>query len=972
MCEPKAAGTLGDSSPEPISRSSIALPPVSPTPISKHILILPNVPSRRHRVQRIAIAVISSPVFQATSVLVIMANIVSLSLVYDYGDGMPADYQNTLALLELIFVCFFAVELLITMCTFYNPLRFFIRGFNLFEAGIILMSIIALLFNNVPNLSVLRLIKVCRMMQTMRLLRRMPELRRVLKSVFASASTLLLLFGVLCLNTGLFALLAMQLFGGELGTGVDRPRHHFDSFFQSMMTLFEVLTLEDWTDIMNDCLNSPNSSWAAIPFFLAYIVVSVYILLNLFVAVTLENFGMEDDLKMENQRAEHEKKSMDQQTIELLGVVWSVRKVSKVAKSLEGIQKQFDESNVLKRPNQKSIISVFQPSESIADMTSDYSPSPGSVASSETESTPDFNPDNMDKQTIAEQASVMKRLAERVKIHRNSIWDAAAEIWCCLPSKHQARQICRSVILNKNFDKMIIATIIGSSIILAMDSPGPKDAGMSQFFFIADLVFFVIFAFEFLFRTIGMGWFGYYADGWNRLDFVVLVITALNLIPGLSLAWGRVLRLGRTIKPLRMMNKNPEMKHVVNALGSALKPMFNVVVLALILTMLYGLLGVDLFAGLLFTCNDISMDKSECIGYYTVAGNFTTPRSWEALPGNFNDLSEGVFTLFEVSTLENWRTIMYSVIDATSKGQAPQINHEQSRILFFITYIIFITFFTFNLFIGVLVDHFRKSSGSAFLTDSQRLWMDMKRLTLLLKPDRVAVRPDKPWRKAVWKIVVSPKFDIVISTLICLNVAVMASETSSQSDQVHDILFLINIGFLVLFWIEMILKLVAVGPRVYVADLWNCFDGLVCIGSAVLILLFPGATGAQAVRAFRLLRIIRIVKRAKGIKLVLNTLILSMPALGNISGLLFLLFFVFAVVGMTIFGEVKYGVALNEFNNFRNFGNAMSALFRFSTAYETVVITDAAIEYPNCTLGDNSDCGSIVLARIFFPVFMVV
>ena len=84
----------------------------------------------------------------------------------------------------------------------------------------------------------------------------------------------------------------------------------------------------------------------------------------------------------------------------------------------------------------------------------------------------------------------------------------------------------------------------------------------------------------------------------------------------------------------------------------------------------------------------------------------------------------------------------------------------------------------------------------------------------------------------------------------------------------------------------------------------------------------------RIMRVFRVLRISRVVQHVHSLKAIINTLANSFVNVLNISVLLFLVFFVYAVIGMQIFGYTRFGDSLNEDNNFRDFGNSLLVLCR--------------------------------------------
>lgn len=124
--------------------------------------------------------------------------------------------------------------------------------------------------------------------------------------------------------------------------------------------------------------------------------------------------------------------------------------------------------------------------------------------------------------------------------------------------------------------------------------------------------------------------------------------------------------------------------------------------------------------------------------------------------------------------------------------------------------------------------------------------------------------------------------------------------------------------------------------QIYFNDGWNVFDFLIVIGSFVSIALtlstslaIGGAT--TIIRAFRISRIFRLVKRAKSLRLVFNTFIVTLPAMANIGSLLGLLLYLYSIIGVLLFGEVKRNGIFNENMNFESFSNAFITLFTVAT-----------------------------------------
>ena len=101
-------------------------------------------------------------------------------------------------------------------------------------------------------------------------------------------------------------------------------------------------------------------------------------------------------------------------------------------------------------------------------------------------------------------------------------------------------------------------------------------------------------------------------------------------------------------------------------------------------------------------------------------------------------------------------------------------------------------------------------------------------------------------------------------------------------------------------------------------------------------------------RVFRVVRLLRLIPKASGLRTLFQTLAFSFPALFNVGGVLSLFFFIYAVVGVQLFGNVKRGIHLNRHANFEHFGRALLTLFRMSTGESWNGIMHDAIIHTNC------------------------
>ena len=127
----------------------------------------------------------------------------------------------------------------------------------------------------------------------------------------------------------------------------------------------------------------------------------------------------------------------------------------------------------------------------------------------------------------------------------------------------------------------------------------------------------------------------------------------------------------------------------------------------------------------------------------------------------------------------------------------------------------------------------------------------------------------------------------------------------------------------------------------------------------------------RVVRVFRVGRVLRLVKSAKGIRTLLFSLAVSLPALFNIGLLLFLVLFIYAILGMNFFMNVKIPVGgLDDVFNFQTFGQSIITLFQMCTSAGWDGVLNGLMNDKDCTKG--VDCGNYSVAVLYLTSYLVI
>nr|XP_057939489.1 dihydropyridine-sensitive L-type skeletal muscle calcium channel subunit alpha-1-like isoform X2 [Doryrhamphus excisus] len=461
-------------------------------------------------------------------------------------------------------------------------------------------------------------------------------------------------------------------------------------------------------------------------------------------------------------------------------------------------------------------------------------------------------------------------------------------------------------------------------------------------------------------------------NSFNILDLIVVGVSLLSMgMESSAISVVKILRVLRVLRPLRAINRAKGLKHVVQCVFVAIKTIGNIVLVTMLLNFMFACIGVQLFKGKLYSCTDPSKTtEEECQGFFlkhmdnSLQDTVVAKREWLNNDFNFDNVLYGMLALFTVSTFEGWPKLLYRAIDSDQEDMGPVFNNRVDVSIFFIVYIILIAFFMMNIFVGFVIVTFQEQGEQEYknceLDKNQRQCVQY---ALKARPLRCYI-PKNPYQYRVWYIVTSCYFEYLMFFLIMLNTLCLGVQHCNQSDHVTKLSDILNLIFTVLFTVEMILKLMAFKAKGYFGDPWNVFDFIIVIGSVVDVILSEvdtalAASGGlyclqgcedtnpmQAIaasenasvsitffRLFRVMRLVKLLNRSEGIRNLLWTFIKSFQALPHVALLIVMLFFIYAVIGMQIFGKIALvdGTEINRNNNFQTFPQAVLMLFRCAT-----------------------------------------
>ncbi|XP_043990096.1 voltage-dependent R-type calcium channel subunit alpha-1E-like isoform X2 [Gambusia affinis] len=512
------------------------------------------------------------------------------------------------------------------------------------------------------------------------------------------------------------------------------------------------------------------------------------------------------------------------------------------------------------------------------------------------------------------------------------------------------RRICHYVVNLRYFEMTILLVIVASSIALAAEDPVCTNSDRNKVLRYFDYVFTGVFTFEMIIKMIDQGLIlhdgSYFRDMWNLLDFIVvvgaLIAFALTNNKGRDIKTIKSLRVLRVLRPLKTIKRLPKLKAVFDCVVTSLKNVFNILIVYQLFMFIFAVIAVQLFKGKFFFCTDSSMKtEKECRGFYIDYSRDKKEvkrREWRRHEFHYDNVCWALLTLFTVSTGEGWPQVLQHSTDVTEENMGPSRGNRMEMSVFYVVYFVVFPFFFVNIFVALIIITFQEQGDKMIqecsLEKNERACIDF---AISAKPmTRYMPQNRQTFQYKLWHFVASPSFEYTVLVMIALNTVVLMMKYHSAPTAYDAVLKHLNTAFTVLFSLECILKIMAFGFVNYFRDTWNIFDFITVLGSITEIIVdlqSVNTINMSFLKLFRTARLIKLLRQGYTIRILLWTFVQSFKALPYVCLLIAMLFFIYAIIGMQVFGNIKLNDEshINQHNNFKTFSSALMLLFRSAT-----------------------------------------
>ncbi|HEY6739897.1 MAG TPA: ion transporter [Actinopolymorphaceae bacterium] len=236
----------------------------------------------RDRARRLA----EARVFQRTILVVILVNAVTLGA--ETAPGLETGFGPLLHAIDRTALAVFVAELVLKLVAY--RWAFFKDPWNCFDFAVVGIAL-------VPASGPLSVLRALRILRALRLISIVPSMRKVVNTLLSAIPGMASIVGLLVLVLYVAGVMATKLFGPT-------APEHFGDLGTSLWTLFQIMTGEAWPDIAREVMAEQPGAWL---FFLVYILVSTFVMLNLFLAVMVsaaERVAEEDVAEQRQDRLE--------------------------------------------------------------------------------------------------------------------------------------------------------------------------------------------------------------------------------------------------------------------------------------------------------------------------------------------------------------------------------------------------------------------------------------------------------------------------------------------------------------------------------------------------------------------------------------------------------------------------------------------------------------------------------------------
>ncbi|KAG8944623.1 calcium channel protein [Tulasnella sp. 424] len=806
-----------------------------------------------------------------------------------------------------------------------------------------------------------------------------PPMRSLLLRVFGNMNGLWNMTLFLMIVNLLGALIAVQLFRGDVGA---EEHMNFAETYAAFLAMYQVFSSENWTDVLYltaDASAPFKQALIAVLFYVGWFFFANFILLQMFIAVINENFEVAEEQKRARQFDAYLRKTEPSSTQVNWMEKWNPYNWVKAAPKSVAVEsmpsglvlplkKAIVQDSRGRRQRSQSSISQFPFGEQekqkgvagtlrrLFDLDKDV-PDTVQLASlkamrresvamqaqleESAEHRLDYLDANVPDPTIDEnQEAISENRAKKADfIEAHPTYDKT--FWA-LSNQSPLRRLCQKLVSPAGGDRIfgippsrialpffqffVFLAVVGGIVVAAIATPAYRrqyyiDHGLQRntWFDSADVAFACALILEFLVKMVADGFIftpnAYLLSFWNVIDFLILIALLINMITTIVKAGG-VSRATRSLKAFRALRLITFFPWMRDTFHSVLFAGAKSLIEAALLALLY------------------------MVPYAIWGLNIFSGLMFICNDGNSAGKADCVGEYFS------------QPVDGVDIGfLAPRSWDRPSPS----------TTFSF--------DSFGSSLLILFEVVSFEGWIDVMGVAMDLVGKDLQPQLNTSQRNSLFFLIYDLLGAVIILTLF---VSTQTFTNSFTINRIRDFLFLV---LTTIYAVDIVVRISGLGLRSFRANGWNLFDVFVVAGSfATTVPIVLGSKNfavEQLQKLFLVCIAFKLVQKNSGLNQLFKTSVSSLPAILKLLLLWIVLFIFFAIVYVEVFGLTRWGSAETRYENYQSFFNAIIMLVFMSTGEGwNQYMHDFTVSYPACTNSGeddpDSDCGSTGWAYSLF------
>lgn len=829
-----------------------------------------------------------------------------------------------------------------------------------------------------------RAFQMLRVAQIARMLYKHESIYTVMQKIFKNWKAIIGILLFVLFSMAMFSIVGMHLLGSGQGFATPYPvglccveaeegseeegtlylRSNFETFWDAMLSTIQIILGDDWALIMLWYMNnSAIEGYAAIFFAVAFLWV-FGVLFNLFVAVLLINFGVDEDDKIPKQKE----------------TFWRARE-----------KKAREEKNAPSKHSHSEVLAQALKADS-----------------------------NQEDQATAKVITVKAGEIDLVKALEVDM-NVSHKSLFLFRSNSKFRVAVARVEVNPWFIRGMLGVIFLSMFVLALENE-ERIVSWRDFTKWMEYTVYGYFVAEMVIKSISSGFISksgpsapYLGHQRGRNDFIFIVLATLTQMPNVVTFLedeydleGRHLRIIRGLGPMVGLLNSGGIRTVMGSFYSCLPGVATVMVPMLFVLVMFALLGFELYNGLLLrcecpppnvnattggdevsgmdwcngggaavSCNDTAtyFDGDDCFGYGVDSIDFIPINNrtgcdlrgyqWSnpRIEGNYDDVITAMITLFKGSTT-GATDLLYATMDAASvRDELPSRNNSPYAAVFLTVFHTVFTMFLLNIFIGVMSSTFSIQTGKAVVTDGEKRWNQLLKDVGRFSPtysEEEQYRPDEnephyKKRLQMFEFATHYVFSTLCILMVMGNTVLLITEHYPASTEYSENAEILNLIFISWFAFEFVVKLAGFGVKNYFSNGWLIFDFLIISATWSIRLSSSNAAGMDLFKVARCMKIFLLAKRLHSLVELMHVVAACLSRASNVALIMVVIAYIYAIMGMKLYGAAE----LLPHTNFKDFEHALKLLIQVMTGQSYGKIIGLLLSEGAETGGPYSEYGAL-------------